>query len=43
MILTIKIEHCFDSEGLNIKDVAQDGRHLVSKDLSDQKVQYKAF
>ena len=43
MILAIKIEHCFDSEGWNIKNVAQDGRHLVSKDISDQKAQYKTF
>ena len=24
----IKMEHCFDSEGRNIKDGVQDGRHL---------------
>ena len=35
MIQRIKMEHCFDSKGLNIKDGVQDGRHLVSKDLSD--------
>ena len=31
------MEHWFDSEGWNIKDGAQDGRHLVPEDLSDQK------
>ena len=29
MLHTIKMEHYFDSEGWNIKDSAQDGRHLV--------------
>ena len=29
MIQTIKMELWFDSEGWNIKDGAQDGRHLV--------------
>ena len=29
MIQTIKMEHWFDSEGWNIKDGVQDGRHLV--------------
>ena len=29
MIQTIKKEHWFDSEGWNIEDGAQDGRHLV--------------
>ena len=28
MLLPIKIEHCFDSEGWNIKDGVQDGRQL---------------
>ena len=28
MLQSIKMEHCFDSEGLNIKDGIQDGRQL---------------
>ena len=36
MIQTIKMEHCFDSEGWNIKDGVQDGRQLGTYDLSDQ-------
>ena len=28
MTQTIKMEHCFDSEGRNIKDGVQDGRQL---------------
>ena len=28
MLQTIKMEHYFDSEGRNIKDVVQDGRQL---------------
>ena len=28
MIKTIKMDHWFDSEGLNIKDGVQDGRQL---------------
>ena len=28
MIQTIKMEHCFDLEGLNIKDGVQNGRQL---------------
>ena len=39
MIQTIKIEHRFDSEGWNIKDVVQNGRQLGSKDLFDQHTQ----
>ena len=35
MIQTIKMEHCIDSEGRNIKDGVQNGRQLGSKDLSD--------
>ena len=30
MVKTIKMEHCFDSEGWNIKDDAQNGRQLGS-------------
>ena len=36
MIQTIKIEHCFDSEGWNIKYGVHDVRQLGSLDLSDQ-------
>ena len=35
MIQTIKMEHLFDSEGLNIKDGVQNGRQLGSEDLFD--------
>ena len=40
MIQTIKMDLWFDSEGWNIKDGPQDGRHLVPQDLSDQKTQF---
>ena len=39
MIQTIKLEHCFDSEGWNIKDDVQNGRQLGSEDLFDQNTQ----
>ena len=29
MMQTIKMEHCFDSEGWNIKDSIQDGGQLA--------------
>ena len=35
MIQIIKMEHCIDSEGRNIKDGVQNGRQLGSKDLLD--------
>ena len=36
MLQPIKMEHCFDSEGWNIKDSVQDGRQLGFLDLYDQ-------
>ena len=39
MIQRIKTEHCFDSEGSNIKDGVQNGRQLGSGDLFDQHTQ----
>ena len=31
MIQTIKMENCFGSEGSNVKDCVQDGRHSKAK------------
>ena len=39
MIQTINLEHCFYSEGWNIKDDVQNGRQLGSEDLFDQHTQ----
>ena len=39
IIQRIKTEHCFDSEGSNIKDGVQNGRQLSSEDLFDQHTQ----
>ena len=35
MIKTIKMEHCIDLEGRNIKDGVQNGCQLGSEDLFD--------
>ena len=39
MIQTIKLEHCIDSEGRNIKDGVQSGRQLGPEDLFDYHTQ----
>ena len=36
MLQQIKMEHCFDSEGWNIKDGVQVGRQVGFLDLYDQ-------
>ena len=43
MIQTIKMEHCFDAEGWNIKDDIKNGRPLGLEDLFDQHTQLKSF
>ena len=36
MLQPIKMEHCFDLEGWNIKDGVQNGRQSGFKDLYDR-------
>ena len=36
MFQPIKVEHCFDSEGWNIKDGVQDGRQEGFLDIYEQ-------